>query len=143
VLTAVEHLFERRNQEFRTRFAALPADAHRVQSAVDHLWEILQGPTFYAWLELVVAARTDPDLHREVARLGERSMQLFERTFHELFRAPARPNPLFDLAPRMVFAILNGMAIERLSANDVNIQERLIALVKLLATLVPLGERIT
>jgi AcrR family transcriptional regulator len=141
VVTALEHLFERRNDEFRTRFAALPADANRTQAAVDILFEMTQGPTFYAWLELAVAARTDPDLRREVQRLGERSMQLFDRTFRDLFPAPPRATPLFDLAPKMAFAIMHGMALERLVADDEQNAQRMIGVVKMLSTLVPFGQR--
>ncbi|MEA2623997.1 MAG: hypothetical protein QOD06_42, partial [Candidatus Binatota bacterium] len=57
VTTAVEHLFQRRNQEFRTAMAKLPPAVDRAEAAVDLLWAIFSGPTFYAWLELVVAGR--------------------------------------------------------------------------------------
>jgi AcrR family transcriptional regulator len=140
VLSAIEHLIERRNDEFRMRFEALPPGADHRQAAVDILWDLMQGKTFYAWLELAVAARTDKTLREQLARLGKRSMQLFDRTFRDLFPAPARPNPLFDLAPRMAFAIMHGMAVNRLVVDDPAEQSRMVGLVKLLATLVPFGD---
>jgi len=43
VTEAVEHLFERRDQEFREAFARLPADASRGRAAVDLLWSMVAG----------------------------------------------------------------------------------------------------
>src|SRR6059036_3049746 len=59
VLAAVEHLFELRNAEFLGAFKRLPPDADRPAAALDLLWRILGGDTFYAWLELAVAGRSD------------------------------------------------------------------------------------
>ena len=67
VITAVDHLFTRRHEEFVAAIAALPAGADRAEAAIDLLWKMVSGPTFFAWLELAVAARTDPDL-RDSAR---------------------------------------------------------------------------
>src|SRR5439155_24817595 len=66
VVAAVEHLFARRHEEFRAAFAERE---RTLDAALDLLWEMFQGPTFDAWLELVVAGRTDPELHAEVARV--------------------------------------------------------------------------
>src|SRR3954470_6782757 len=59
---AVGHLVDRRNAEFRKAFADAPAGADAVSAAIDVLWTMFQGPTFVAWVELWVAARTDPGL---------------------------------------------------------------------------------
>jgi len=69
VTEAVGHLFDRRDQEFRDAFARLPDDARRGSTAVDLLWSMVEGPTFHAWLELVVAARTDVQLEPKVKAL--------------------------------------------------------------------------
>ena len=34
-------------------------DRDRIDAAFDALWAIYSGPTLYAWMELVIAARTD------------------------------------------------------------------------------------
>ena len=54
VVAAVEHLFHRRHEEFRQAFAERE---RTLDAALDLLWEMFQGPTFDAWLELVVAGR--------------------------------------------------------------------------------------
>src|SRR5689334_2082670 len=81
VTEAVAYLFERRDEEFRAAFAKLPADADRGAAAVDILWSMVSGPTFHAWLELVVAARTDLQLKPKVAALTRRFTENVTRTF--------------------------------------------------------------
>src|SRR5437899_5795799 len=88
VTEAVEHLFERRDQEFREAFARLPADTERSRAAVDLLWSMVAGPTFHAWLELVVAARTDEQLKPKVTALTARFTDNVSPTFAELFPRP-------------------------------------------------------
>jgi AcrR family transcriptional regulator len=112
VTEAVSYLFDRREEEFRAAFADLPTDAARAPLAVDLLWSMVSGPTFYAWLELAVAARTDPVLKPKVAALTTRFTGNVARTFRELFPRPANAPPYWDLAPTFTFALLEGLALE-------------------------------
>ena len=57
VTGAIEHLFARRNREFREAFARVPGGADRYAAAIDILWTMVSGPTFHAWLELAVGTR--------------------------------------------------------------------------------------
>src|SRR2546421_7716476 len=59
---ALEHLYDRRREGFRKAFADVPADVDRVEAAIDLLWSTFSGNAFPAWLEMQVAARTDPQL---------------------------------------------------------------------------------
>src|ERR1044071_1944193 len=108
VTTAVEHIFERRTEEFKKAFATLPAGIDRTAAAVDLLWSMVSGPTFYAWLELVVAARTDAELRPTGSSIG--------RPHRELF--PAVSNPFFELAPMFTFGLLQGLAVDKISGAD-------------------------
>jgi AcrR family transcriptional regulator len=112
VIEAVEHLFERRDQEFREAFARLPAGAEPARAAVDLLWSMVAGPTFHAWLELVVAARTDPQLKPRVTALTSRFTENVSRTFNELFARPGGAPPYWDIMPVMTFAFLQGLALD-------------------------------
>ena len=117
VTAAVEHLFERRHQEFLSRMATLPAGADRPAHAIDLLWSMFSGPTFYAWLELVVAARTDAELRRSVAAIGERFRHTIDATFAQLFPPPDQPDFFYGTAPHFVFALLDGLALARIVAD--------------------------
>jgi AcrR family transcriptional regulator len=114
VLAAVQHLFDRRNAEFLDAFKRLPPDADRPAAALDLLWRILGGDSFYAWLELAVAGRSDEKLGKRVRELGARTALAVEHTFRDLFPPPRTPNPFFDTAPKFVFAVLQGLALDRL-----------------------------
>jgi AcrR family transcriptional regulator len=114
VLYAVDHLFDLRQAEFRAAFAHVPENADRPAAALDLLWSMIGGDTFYAWLELAIAGRTDARLGKKVRQLGSRTAAAVEQIFRELFPPPASPNPFFDHAPRFAFALLQGLALDRL-----------------------------
>ncbi len=136
VTRAVEHLFARRHGEFREAFARVPAGADRYAAAIDLLWTMFSGPTFQAWLELAVASRTDPELHAAVQDLTGRLRTLVTDTFRELFGDPPADDRFFAVAPRFAFALLDGLALERITGGDeVHIGQSIDAL-KALARLV-------
>ena len=74
------------------RSPGCPAGADRYAAAIDILWSMVSGPTFDAWLELAVAARTDPELRRRRSQeLTAHAARADRReTFRELFGAGAR-----------------------------------------------------
>ena len=77
VVSALEHVFELRLAEMSAAIAEPPSGSreHRLAVLIDAMWPMFKGPTFYAWLELVVASRTDPALNDAVraasVRFGE------------------------------------------------------------------------
>jgi AcrR family transcriptional regulator len=140
--TAVEHLFELRHAEFRAAFASLPATAERGPRAIELLWWMMEGPTFHAWLELVVAARTDPELRTQMQALAQRFAENVQRTFRELFAAseasvlaavPAGGGPGFELAPIATFALLEGLALMKIVNQGEPRIDAVIAMLKQLA----------
>jgi AcrR family transcriptional regulator len=138
VTTAVEHLFEKRDAEFRAAFAKLPAKRARGAAAVELLWSIMRGPTFHAWLEVVVAARTDSTLRPAVKAIAARFAESVRRTFVDLF--PDKLNLPFPqahagLAPAITFALLQGLALDAIVSDDPHIQH-VLTLWKNLAALV-------
>ncbi len=115
VLAALEHLFYRREREFRAAFARLPAGADRTAVAIDLLWKIVRSDIFYAWLELAIAGRTDKKLGRRVRELGNRVAAEADRTFFQLFPPPSGPpNPIYAMVPHITFTVLYGLALDRL-----------------------------
>jgi AcrR family transcriptional regulator len=136
VTSAVEHLFGRRREEFLQAFRERPPGQEPAEAAIDILWSMVSGPTFYVWLELAVAARTDPELRDPVAALTERLTTIVEQTFRDLFPAPTPPNPFYEVAPRFAFALLDGLALERIHADDPNAHTAVLQALKALARLV-------
>lgn len=136
VTSAVEHLFARRREEFLCAFRDRAAEQDPVEAAIDILWSMVSGPTFYAWLELAVAARTEAELREPVAALTERLIRIVEETFRELFPAPPTPNPFYAVAPRFAFSLLDGLALARIHAIDPHAHEPVLDALKGLARLV-------
>lgn len=133
VITAVDHLINRRRDEFVERFAALPAGLQHTDAAIDMLWDILSGPTFFAWLELMVAARTDDELRPVVAVLSARFAETVQRTFLEIFPRPQDAGALYDTAPHFVFAVLQGLALEINVLRDKEQVDEVLAVLKRVA----------
>lgn len=136
VTQAVEHLFERRHAEFLAAFEQLPVGVEpRLEAAIDLLWSMVKGHTFLAWLELAVAARTHPELAEPVGALTRRFAATVDATFHRLFPSTL-PNPFSDAAPRFAFALLDGLALERLHTHDDAACEQVVDMLKRLAALI-------
>jgi AcrR family transcriptional regulator len=106
--SAIDHVLQLRLEEFKERVAKLDAREKTVVAAVDALWASVRTPTFYAGLELVVAARTDQELQKAFVPV----MRAFDRrvadTFHSLF--PGIPDP--EGLSAFALSLLNGVAID-------------------------------
>ena len=72
VLAAVEHLCTRRMDEYRAALERLPAHERTPAASIDLLWSVWSGPTLEAWLELVVACRTQPALRERFVEFEHR-----------------------------------------------------------------------
>ena len=131
---AVELLFDVRHAAFRARMAASPP--RDVDDALAELWAIYTSGPLYAWLELVTAARTDPELRRHVVAVDARFEDEATVTMSALFGldpAPART------AARLVTSLLDGLATHRILADDDRVAQDVLALFA--ATLKPMLEK--
>ena len=131
VATAVDHLLERLHAQFLDAVAALPADVDRGPAVVDLLWQLVNDPTFAAWLELVMAARTDAELAPKVADVENRFVSRVAVTFFELF-PPLGGTPSAEQAAAapLVFSILIGLAVQRMVDGGPDFSESLLPVVK-------------
>jgi len=115
---AVGHLLDQRIAEFRKAMANLPPDTATRDGAIDVLWSMFQGPTFTAWLELFVGARTEPELAAAVEQVdrtfGDTSVEIFRELFPE--ESAADPE-LPRIAVATLFTFLQGLALSELVAG--------------------------
>jgi AcrR family transcriptional regulator len=120
VLAAIEHLLERRIAEFQATFADLPAGERSPATAMRLMYEKCFRATFEPWLELVVAARTDPALHARFVQLEARFFETALATFRDLFPVAAADPGFARVGLRLAFSVLDGLAIGRLidTADD-------------------------
>lgn len=114
VTVAVKHLLHKRLEEFRAAFGSLPEGVDRYSAVIDIMWEKTHNRAFYAWLELVVAARTDPSLRKTVLEIAEQFSEQVQATFREFFSPQRQHSSPFDIAPVFAFAVLQGLAIDNI-----------------------------
>jgi len=114
VTVAVKHLLEKRLGEFRDAFASLPEGADRYSAVIDIMWDKTHNRAFYAWLELVVAARTDASLRKTVNEIAEQFAEQVQTTFKEFFSSQRQHSSPFDIAPVFSFAVMQGLAIDNI-----------------------------
>jgi len=140
VATAVEFILEKRNEAFAASFAEIAKDESLIDGVIFALWKEISGPTFYAWLELLVAARTDPVLRKKVVPISQRWADSVDLTFRSIFGLDRDPghHPL-ALAPIVTFMMMEGLALERIARNDDGtLEKRVIKALKAMAPLAAL-----
>ncbi len=116
---AVGQLYERRMAEFRKAIAAVEPGADRLDAAIDLLWSMFEGPTFVAWAEVWLAARTDTDLRIEVVAMNRRCTEESQAIFDELFPPEAGVDPgFYEGARAFAYVVMDGIALQRLVPHD-------------------------
>ena len=68
------------------------------------------------------------------------SMETVRKTFADLFPAPADTNPLYDVAPFFVFALMDGLALEKIVTDDPDRIRSVLDALKSLANLAIKGD---
>jgi len=117
VTVAVRHVLEKRLEEFREAVASLPDGPDKAKAAVDILGDKLSGRAFYAWLELVVAARTDPNLRGAVSEIAGQFRDEVQATAREIFTMKDDRLSI-ESASLYAMAALQGFALDRIVWPD-------------------------
>ncbi|MEV0075597.1 TetR/AcrR family transcriptional regulator [Nocardia neocaledoniensis] len=109
---AVAHSFGRRIEDYGLLMAGLDPSADKLDAAIDLLWSMYARPTFTAWHELWVAARTDPDLAAPMIEIDRQFMAASELLYTQLFPAADDAHSRLDKAVglHLVYALLTGLA---------------------------------
>jgi AcrR family transcriptional regulator len=133
---AVEHLLDQRIAEFRKSMANLSPGTPTRDAAIDVLWSMFQGSTFTAWLELRVAARTDPELAEAIARVDQQFADTSVGLFRELFPEDSAADPDLPLtAVTLLFTFLDGLALSNMAPACAQVRaEDLLNVFKLLVS---------
>jgi AcrR family transcriptional regulator len=126
---AVEHLFQLMFSEMKEKVGRLGNANDRRAVAIDLLWEIANGTLATAWIELVVASRTDSYLRGTVTAVNDRMVEFIDKSFQELFPRPESAGTDYDLIPQMVILILEAMALEGKTLN-LKLTERILNALK-------------
>jgi AcrR family transcriptional regulator len=119
VAGAIEQLFSERHSEFRSYLADKVGATRRARSpgprelepAVAALWRIYTGKTFYAWAELLIASRTDPDLRSQLRKVDDRFFSQAVLTCTALLHLEDAPEPEVCALTRLLLSVLDGLAL--------------------------------
>jgi AcrR family transcriptional regulator len=134
VAVAVEQVFSDRMSELQgvvERVARGELDLHGL---IEGVWVDYKGPAFYAWLELVVAARTDPHLRQHVRKVDARFTQRAEM-FATLALANRVRGPRDTAAAtRLALALLEGLALHHIVVGDERLPLDVLALLARLSS---------
>jgi AcrR family transcriptional regulator len=140
VSSAVEYILEQRRNVFLERFAHLPKDEGLMDAILAALWHEVRGPMFYAWLELVVASRTDAELKKKLHPLAHRWVEMVDSTFRAIFALPRTDDKHpHALAPIVTLRTMEGLALEMIARpDDPTLEKRVLRALKTIAPLATL-----
>ena len=111
VRAAVEFLHAKRLKAFRRAAQRGPSSNDRLRANLEAYWQHVRHPMFVAFFELVVAARTDPELAEILRPAQEAFEDEWHRTAREVFTEWHTDDETFDVALDLTRYVLEGMAI--------------------------------
>lgn len=112
LVAAIEHLADERAREFEVELQArLKQGDDPIDAMVDMLWVLFSDPIYWATVELMVAARTDPEL-LERFEAFERSLG---RRIYEAFKdLTGQKGRNAKAVLEMTLYFMRGLAMERI-----------------------------
>lgn len=123
---AVEHLAEQRLAGVRREAAALSDGADRLTAAVDLVWRDLNGPVFFAALELWVAARTDPELRAALVPVERQIFGGVHTMLLELVGPERAADPRMPTLVEFTIELLTGLTMTTILTSDLGHRELLL-----------------
>ena len=127
VRAAVEHLHAKRLKAFRKSIDRLARDESRARKALEAYWEHVRLPMYVAFLELWVAARTDPELAAILTPAQESFEREWYRTAVDVFPEWRDSGENFDVALDLVHYVMDGMAVSFPAHEHGEHEKRLLA----------------
>ncbi|MCW2757840.1 MAG: transcriptional regulator, TetR family [Nocardioidaceae bacterium] len=117
VLAAVQHLSEQRAHDLQQAATRLPTGSRRTRAVLDMLGDHFAGPVFTAALELWVAARTDAQLHEQVAAFEQRLGRETHRLTVELLGADESVPGVRELV-QATLDLVRGLGLANTMSDD-------------------------
>jgi AcrR family transcriptional regulator len=114
VAAAVERLFKKRLSEMERRLTRAVGGVSDLRDAAALLWSVYTSDTFYAWLELVVAARTEPELKAIVSAIDARFVARAEKMCAAFFMGHLEDEKQVKSFTRLILSIFDGLAMHRI-----------------------------
>lgn len=145
VAAAAEHVFREQIDDFVRRIESLSElsddGSDRARSVIRLLWEGFRDPVFYAFLEVTVAARTDPDLQKALRRvyrwygeeISNRFAALFDADPNARVELPNGESVELSVLPNLVLSLLAWIALDHVQLERREVDRRIVAIESLVA----------
>jgi AcrR family transcriptional regulator len=124
VSAAVAHVLELRLAEFESLLGRTLSPTLDLQRVAAAMWATYTSEAYYAWLELVVAARTSPALRRILLRVDEQFVERAERLCHAAILPHVHDRAEVQAMTRLILAIFDGLATHRILSEDDELPRR-------------------
>jgi AcrR family transcriptional regulator len=124
VVSAVNQLAERQVRDIIRDSTQMGDGRQRVNRALDRLWKSYSGDLFAAWLDVTVAARTDPELRPHVDALDRTLDHAIREMLAESFGSDIASGPDFHQHVEMALATIRGFALLLTVGHDARSVER-------------------
>ena len=109
----IDYTFFRRMEQFLARIAELTDDQRRRQEGIELYGQSVLTREYAAYLELSVAARTDPELKEIFLPKARRFVQVEREAVLEAFPEWQDKLPVFELAMDFCIAAMEGLLLNR------------------------------
>lgn len=111
---AIGHAFDRRTREYRRIMAEADPSSDSLDSSLDLLWAMCNGPTFAVFVELWVAARTEPELVEPLVAVDREFLVTAQQMYTDYFLGPESNDETARVGLQMVFSLLTGLAFSNM-----------------------------
>lgn len=120
IRAAVQHLNEQRLAKYEQEETEVQNQARftRIEEGIDSYWRQLDSWLFVVFLELLVAARTDSELH-EIMVPAVREFDLASREATRKLFPDLALSEQFDLAVAVSLYLLEGLALNQITRDSV------------------------
>jgi len=136
VRAAIAHLHSKRLKAFRAAVEGLPPGENRAHAALRAHWDQLKHPLNAVFIELYVAARTDPELADILAPAEAAFDRELRQTAREVVPEWNLTGPQFEIGYELATCTLRGMALKLFAPGGTEPNEEFfLYLEKLLADL--------
>ncbi len=111
---AIGHAFDRRTAEYRRAMAEVDAAEDKLDATLDLLWSMWTGPTFTAFVELWVAARTDAELADPLVAVDREFLRTSQEIYANYFLGDQASDDDARSGLHLVFSLVTGLAFSNM-----------------------------
>lgn len=119
IVAATEHLFNEFAENIDELARATRNQGSTLEEFIDQIWERFFGDRFmYASLELIVASRSDKDLHDRLVPLIKNLHTSFDKTWLTFFKGNDSLTGRSDVLLNLTLCLFRGMVVQSVLRDD-------------------------